>query len=306
MEEELKKEKDDQALENSVSLNLAKVLNRNGFSFQYSVVRRADNLIKEDKSRWQLEGTEIPVGARNDVTHVDFICRYRNRYQAQSFRLFLIAECKRADPARGYWCFAKSPYTWRNRRHSAVQFDVIRRFSDIPQFTSSSRITPVSREITELGLEIKTGDKGDGLGTNDKSAINKAVSQVLRGCGGFIDYVCDPIKHKENHILEMDTDNIFIPVIFTTARLFVTETDIGSADLRSGFLPKNSVDVQERDWIWLNHNRSIHLSHNLTFDYKANERENLYYREFTRSVAIVGPNGINSFFQANFEELIDY
>lgn len=272
--------------------SLESVLNTQGYSFQYSVMRRAEELRKNGQSLWRLEGAEFPVAFKNEVMHIDFIFEYLN--------LFLIAECKRVNPARGYWCFAKSPYTWRNSTGKLAQFDQIRMFSQLPQFNSSTIIAPTEREIMDIGLEVSTGEKGDAKGDADKSAINKSVSQVLKGQSGYINYLCN--QGKVPHNLKVDNDYIFIPVIFTTARIFVTDTDLGAADLERGHLPANSVNAEEKEWVWLNHNRSINLTHDVKFDYEANRHENYYFREFTRSVAIVGTKGIDSFLKTQFDD----
>lgn len=56
-----------------IAKNLEKLLDRHGYSFQYRVVKEADTLRKKDLSAWRLEGTEIPVGAGTDITHVDMV-----------------------------------------------------------------------------------------------------------------------------------------------------------------------------------------------------------------------------------------
>lgn len=55
--------------------------------------------------------SEFPVESEKG-TRVDFVLERKasNSYK----RLFLVAECKRANPATANWCFVKSPYPHRN------------------------------------------------------------------------------------------------------------------------------------------------------------------------------------------------
>lgn len=282
--------------EEEIADNFESLLNKHGYNFQYSIVRRAEQLKKENRSSWQLEGMEIPVIAGGDITHVDFVLFQIPRFEERKKRVFLVAECKRVDPAKGYWCFTKNPYTWRNsnRLRNSVQFDQIRRFSDVPQFNSSTTISWTERDILDLGLEINTGAKGDGIGGRE-AAINRSVAQVLRATAGFIQY----LTHDETH-LELDKDTVFIPAIFTTAKLFSSSIDLAVADLETGHLPTSSVAVEEKEWLWFNYNRSSNLSHQLPFDTESNKNYDLYFRHFTRTIAIVGPKGVDKFFNVDF------
>lgn len=174
---------DGKKLKAEISQKLKHALDSNGFSFQHSVIRRADELLRKQESAWRLEGSEIPVEIGGSITHVDFVLRH-----GKSSR-FLVAECKRVDPARGYWCFAKAPYIWRDPKKEFTQFDSVNIYSRFDEqiIESSATSTLTSGDVMDLGLEIKTGQKGDGIGTAEKSAINAAVTQVFRSTSGSFD-----------------------------------------------------------------------------------------------------------------------
>lgn len=44
--------------------SFAKVLNRHGYGFQFSILRKADELIKQRRCVWKLEACEFPVEFR--------------------------------------------------------------------------------------------------------------------------------------------------------------------------------------------------------------------------------------------------
>src|SRR5687768_4972548 len=100
-----------------IAASLRKVLNSHGHGFHYAVIRRAEELKLSGRGRWNLEAAEIPVVTRGSSTHIDFVMTNDSGFT------FLVAECKRADPAKARWCFARAPYTWRNIGSSELVFD---------------------------------------------------------------------------------------------------------------------------------------------------------------------------------------
>ena len=76
------------------------------------------------------------------------------------------------------------------------------------------------------GLELrKPGIKGDSTGGRG-DPIEKAVTQVLRGINGLANFYTGLDWATIN-----DRRFLFVPVVFTTAELWVTEMDISQADL---------------------------------------------------------------------------
>ena len=84
--------------------DVRKLLGAHGHGFQYAVLRRAKELAEKRLSNWVFEAAEFPVGTSESPIHVDFVLR---DLQAT---VYLVVECKRADPARANWCFLKAPY----------------------------------------------------------------------------------------------------------------------------------------------------------------------------------------------------
>lgn len=93
----------------------ARYLSRHGHGFQYAVIKHFRHLIATEqivmvKDFWRLLMSELPVESEKG-TRVDFVLE-RKVYESYK-RLFIVAECKRANPATANWCFAKSPYPHR-------------------------------------------------------------------------------------------------------------------------------------------------------------------------------------------------
>jgi hypothetical protein len=279
-----------------ISQMLQKVLDANGHSFQYAVMRRAHELRESDKTMWLLEGAELPVTVNNKVIHVDFVFRHKKA------PIYLIAECKRSDPSKANWCFVKAPYTFRDDRKTFAYFDLLK----LPRAGTSHanygcKIADTTQGIYHLGYEIKTGADGDGTGNSRNSAINDAVTQAFRGSSGFINSLFYQNKIAN---LSINENYLFIPVVFTTAKIWSSESNLSDASLENGYLPKQSVEIQQNKWIWFNHNRSRELLHNVSYTPIAD----LYLKpnkEYMRSVAIVGTDGIDNFFETNMNDWLE-
>jgi hypothetical protein len=94
----------------------AKYLSRHGHGFQYAVIKHLRDLIAAErivmvKNFWRLLMSELPVESERG-TRVDFVLE-RKVYESYK-RLFIVAECKRANLVTANWCFVKSPYLHRN------------------------------------------------------------------------------------------------------------------------------------------------------------------------------------------------
>jgi hypothetical protein len=260
-------------------------LNRHGYAFQNSVIRAAQELFATGKSPWLFKAAEFPVSVRGRVTHIDFILEHRDK------QLFLIGECKRANPALSNWCFARSAFT----RHNPHDTKLIIQNTWQSETDSSRVLTGIgsenSEQIYHLGIEIKSNKKGDAEGQKKGEALNKAAEQACLGVNGIIEFFASHptflTGRGKVHLL---------PAIFTTAQLFTSNVDLGSANIKTGDLEKGSVELQDLAWIWLQYNLSPTLTHSQPVRPAARNIESVLEQEFCRSIAIVGPEGIESFF----------
>lgn len=267
--------------------DVRKVLGSHGYGFQYAVLRRAEELAAERRSRWVFEAAEFPVGKAESPIHIDFILR-----NADS-TVYLVGECKRADPAHANWCFLKAPYTRRNSSEAELVFqEVVYQAETL--VAARPRTKHASLESTHLGFELRTGAKGEGSG--GRSAINDATTQVLRGSNGLLDHL-----FPEQRAYRGDRRNVvFVPVIFTTARLWVAKGDLSVADLTTGRLSEDWGELISVPWLWYTYNQSAALRHKLpsASQGQLSLSESLH-AEYARTIAIVGSDGIDKFLSAD-------
>ncbi len=275
-----------------ISSVLRKTLNNHGHGFQYAVLRRTQQLAEAERSRWVFEGAEFPVATGTSITHIDFVLRTPSR------RTYLVAECKRADPARATWCFVRTPYTWRNPDDKEVVFENLVSDPNKPVLAE-----PLSAYTTRgnyrLAVDVRTGVKGDGE-HRGRYPVDDAAAQVLRGVSGLVNHLFP------GHDRAFSQPGVvrFLPVIFTTAEIWVTEADLGEADLATGELDSSKVEAKPVDWVWFTHNRSPALSH----DHQPlpdSDLSRALRREFARSIAVVGPSGIDAFLSVDLESWLE-
>lgn len=271
-----------------VTAELTEALNRHGYAFQHAVSKRAEELFQARRSYWSLEGVEVPVETKGAVTHVDLVLRIGNS------DVHLVGECKRVDPALSRWGFARAPYTrWNTIRDSVILEELVPHASS--KLVSRPFAFHGSVEPYHIGLELRRRDvKGDGTG-GGRDSIVKAVTQVLRGASGLAEYYSGLSWRRvsERHFR-------FVPVVFTTAELWVTEANISEADLASGLLSGDGIETSQVGWLWFNYNLTPHLRHSLSSEADSSTLAKALEAEATRSAAIVSPEGIDDFLSLDF------
>lgn len=280
-----------------------KVLNRHGYGFQYSLIRSIENVAPPGQLQWALEATEYPVRVQDMQTRIDFILRKRKPV------VYLIAECKRVNPAVANWCFARSDYA---RQYSASERVIFQYAWVAPLDTSLIEVKPLDptkrmltgvittevARVYQVGLAVKSNQVGDKSGkTTD--AIEDAAGQVCKGLNGLIEFF-----HSQRKKLPQGEKLYFFPVIFTTAKLWVTEADLASASIEKGELESGSVTLKEASWIWYQYNLSPALKHTVPTGGEDSrdpfDLSSALEQEFTRSIAIVSVKGVKEFLDHGF------
>lgn len=218
------------------------VLNSHGYPFQYSVIRFADNLAQKGRSSWVFHSAEVPVAVQGVETKVDFILSTANKLT------YMVAECKRVNPALGYWCFAEAPYTHRNPQSNRLFFETIKvsplkgvtARAEGRHYTLDSSVTSsFASRCYHLGIELKSNKLGTSQGSGGRGTIEDAIGQVLRGVNGFVEYFRSNDSSLQPNVSyqlssEFQFSVKFVPVIFTTASLWVSDVDLGATDLNTG------------------------------------------------------------------------
>jgi hypothetical protein len=255
---------------------LRKVLNSHGAGFQYSTLKRCievDAIVP-----WHFVVSEHPVTLRGKVVHIDFVLACQTH--------LMVAECKRVSRFR--WGFARSFSGVIGRvRADCLQYEPTNRIVRKASFIENARPYDVM-------VELKTHDQKS---TDDDSSSSKsfdfAVEQVLRGRSGLMDELAAETNLRYG-------GGAFIPVIFTTAPLVVTDTEMTKANPLDGNLPP--LDAVEVPWLWFDASLSSSLRPELPLSQpnrgaptKTQSVQITHGREIRRSIAIVNSQGIDKF-----------
>ena len=263
---------------------LGDALNRHGYGFQYSVIDRARSLYESGLSRWIFQVAEMPVQTEGRDSRIDFIL------QQTDPRRYLVAECKRVNPAYSDWCFFRAPYLRRNQTGSELFLEEI----GVSEAGSLSRgmhkIPNLADEVYHIGIPMKVPKKGDSQGFGRGSAIEEAMSQVCRGLNGLAKFLLD----QEG--LRQDSTGIrFVPVIFTTARILTSDVDLKETELATGEVNSEELIVTEKSWIWYRYHQSQGLKGSAAPDSLSGDLGDVLDDQFARTIAIVNHSGIDAF-----------
>src|SRR5262249_31435894 len=140
-----------------------------------------------------------------------------------------------------------------------------------------------------IALEVRTEEKGDSAGTG-RGAIEEAATQICRGLNGFVRFIA-----RSPQVLGKHKGADFLPVIFTTARLWTTDADLSLADVNNGNIDLTKSGFQEQSWVVLQYHMSPGLKHAFLPKEQPTELSDLMETEFIRTIPIVNSSAIASF-----------
>lgn len=265
----------------------AKQLNSHGYGFQHRVIREAESLQQRGKSPWYFEAAEVPVSVGDDHTRIDIVFK---RQSGPPF--YLLAECKRANPALSNWCFARAPYV--HRRRAEIEPIILERL-DKPEkwepveYKSAAFPRSIMHEAVHIALDVATQQPG---GTHDsgRGAIEKAATQIMRGLNGMVNLLPQhPEFFAKRHAIA------FLPVIFTTAKLWVSDVDLGKSDLLTGKVDITRAGFRNVPWLSYQYHLSPGVKHSFWQGNGPSDFPALLDLDFIRTIPIVSASGIATF-----------
>jgi|GEM_PF-2641906 len=247
-------------------------LNTQGYIFQ----EKCSTLLKEARKKgdidWSVYVEEYPTSFYGQDTRVDLILEKGYYDTHKKNGRFLIVECKKPDPRYSSWVFTQCREI--NENLKAIQVE-------IRSITSGEENLPVVKSyeydlynflkdsyFASYGIEVSYDYKAEknNVDKNRKQTktetIYNACSQVFKGQNGFVfEEITKKITHAEL------CDFVYLPAIFTTAKLFAALYDIKDVDIISGRI--NKAEVVEVPWIILDWG----LTHPLEFEMEDYNKE---------------------------------
>lgn len=261
------------------------VLNRHGYGFHYSVLKKLDDLRKTSKSAFVFEAAEFPVEVNNQPTRIDFVLRRANSRERP---LLILAECKRANPALSNWCFTKAPFVSRGRNRN-MEPTYIEYFNTSEQSGSYGRAQSHLSNIYHVGCEVRSNLKGDSAGEKGE-AIETACSQISRGLNGFVNTLI-----RNNQLLDSNKAADILPVIFTTANLWTSDVDLSLSNLETGHSDISENSFEKASWIAYQYHTSPGIKHNHRQGIRPTRLGEFMFTEYVRTIPIISSSGIEDF-----------
>jgi len=257
------------------------ILNRHGYGFQYSLIKIVDELTRRPRSSWVFEAAEFPVEIQGRGTRIDFVLSCHHS------PIFIVAECKRVNPAMANWCFAQAPYVQQCSSYKNAFVERIELKDTI--IRTSTKRSFISEEPYHVTLEVKSDRKGDSSGGKPE-AIEDAATQVCRGVNGLIKCLS-----ANSQLVPSQQYVHLLPVIFTTADLWASEVDLSSADIKDGKVNLSDADFKQKNWLFYQYHLSPGLKHSFSSEEKQTTLGGFMETEYVRTIAVVNSKSAAQF-----------
>jgi len=279
-------------------------LNEQGYIFQEACKYE----LSKSNINWSVKASEYPVSIMGQDTKIDLVL--------QNNDIFALVECKRADPVYTSWLFAELEPGKRN--YSICQV------LSIECLSSSSNTTKIiNRKIEEKEFDvdayiaksfvevkdhsIHAGNKqinqmnGNSLRRNSNPQnIENAFGQVLRGLSAFaLEQLSQRFKSNETFRI------FFIPIVVTTASLYLAHYKAQDISLTNGKIDRNNVvfgqqgnSLEKQNWVLVNYGASENIALSSIPDgYVGTEPNELLKKYKMRSIFVVNSTHLTEFFK---------
>jgi hypothetical protein len=198
----------------------------------------------------------------------------------------MVVECKRVNPKLGYWCFAKSSFIPHIEQATLPCIEILDgRGASPPRF--GIELITWKHEIYHVARELKTDACGEAQGES-RGAIEDAMTQVCKGLNGFMNLLSDHWREAG-----MSEAARLVPVVFTTARLWVTDADIGQASLEDGNVDPFKVGLREVPFVFFHYPQSPGITHEFAPLNPTPKLLDTLYISFVRTIVVASQAGID-------------
>ena len=269
-------------------------INEQGYLFQ----ERCHEILQTAKrhTSWRVEGYNYPVSLKGQETKIDIVLQ--EAVDRSLPKLCAVVECKRADPEYVYWLFGAPGLPSGNAEPYLTTLE----YTEDRPGVLSEIVAYVSRPtflldayVAQNWMEVKKRTKGK---TSTPQNIENAFVQVLTGAGGLANEQRLQ-SHRKRSVFKVS----FIPVVITTASLYVAQYEIRDVDEKTGRIAKDKVlfgpkdqGPDEEPWVLVNYGVGEALAQpEIPRDYNGVDPAELY--EFKqRSIFVVNSQHISEFF----------
>lgn len=225
---------------------LFNALNEQGYLFQEACEYALKK--NEEVTKWEVKASEYPVSLEGQDTKIDIVLHSKT---PNSPELYAVVECKRSDPSYSYWLFGAPGLPFGGALGSTLGFECCVTGTNYP-YKANRIVEQLHFEVNTYGaeswIEVK---KNTTRRTSTPQNIENAFVQVLKGVGGLAREQISQ-RNKSRELFK----TFFVPVVVTTAQLYVAYYETKNIDLSTGKLGKDKVffgpreePAQEVEWV---------------------------------------------------------
>ncbi len=289
---------------NKSEQNLGRILfdglNEHGFLFQEKCAEVLNH--NAHRTKWRMHTKEYPVSTKVKDTRIDIVLRDTSSFTGHH-EIYAIIECKRVNPTRGYWLFGtpllpmfskpllinlREEETSPSGRHVGKHLTYAQLklpFDDIATYL-----------IDNWWLEISK--RGKQKYDASPRPIEDAFAQVCTGVSGITQE--QEIQWEKN---PETFSALFIPVIITTAPLYVATYDLKDVDLVSGSINQDKIyfgprgqEAEKMEWLLVDYGASRSISPERLYEHVEGISPVELEEYHKRSIFVVNSEHIVKFF----------
>ena len=230
---------------------VTRALNEHGFLFQDRIT---ELFAGKNPTKWIIEATEFPVSlvsqAVHEETRIDLVLKRRVR--AHNVDWHIPVECKRANPDYKTWVFFNQRPRIENDSGGSLYIQAGElvggwdRKGDVPLqkfVTQFSPPEPADVPTFTYYLETRENPPSKAGSSASTKTLEDAFNQVTLGLIGLGRQL-----HRSQHFSFR-----IVPVVVTTAEVFVADFNIGDVSLQRGEISRANLKLRPLDWLVVNY-----------------------------------------------------
>lgn len=274
---------------------LLNAINEQGYLFQEVCEQELKN--NESTTGWEVRAAEYPVSLLEQDTKIDIVLRSK---ASSSPELYALLECKRVDPSYVHWLFGAPGLPFGDALCYTLGLECREIRADRP-YRVSRLVTPLHFSVSVYNarswFEVRAKGSSSGRISTPQN-IENAFGQVLKGVAGFAQEQLKQ-RHKSRDLFK----TFFIPVVVTTASLYVAYYERNDIDLSTGKINKARIlfgpryqPAEEVEWVLVDYGVGENVTPEpIPEDYHGVDPEELQKYKI-RSIFIVNAKSLLTFF----------
>lgn len=188
---------------------------------------------------WNVEDTEHPVASEDNETRMDIVLRQSPVRGRAGLEFVAAVECKRANPEYVGWVFAERESIVGGEPFGSALIGSHREpvGSGLrASFSTGSIRMSQGPQICDVGFALRPESKGSRRRGSAAEPIEAACRQVLFGTFGLANEICGQNANRSEAYRAM-----FVPIVITTAPLFVATYPLEDINIPTGTISEDEV-----------------------------------------------------------------